>query len=182
VAVSFLGRFSNMSEETADVNLDELEPLRDRLLTTSVTKAQLLRLAMKGLNATQAAKVVGCSAETARSHYASVDFRRAVLAKVEEAFEGIDAAYESKRKNLHEMLEEQALKSCEELMQMVEQPDLHPSLKVKIHQDFLNRVEDSAQQTKHSYKMDPTDLRHAASVAREMDAVIPIDRKKVSNE
>jgi len=163
--------------EQADLNLDGLE-VRDRLLTTSVTKAQLLRLAMKGLNATQAAKVVGCSAETARSHYATPDFRRAVLAKVEEAFEGIDLAFAERRKDLHQMLEEQAYSSCEELIAMVGNPDLHPSLKVKIHQDFLNRVEDSAQQTKHSYKMDANDLRQAAQVAKEMDSVIPITRKK----
>jgi len=162
-------------EQTVELNLEGLE-VRDRLLTTSVTKAQLLRLAMKGLNATQAAKIVGCSAETARSHYSTPDFRRAVLAKVEEAFEGIDQAFITKRKGLHEMLEEQALRSCEELIAMVEMPELHPSLKVKIHQDFLNRVEDSAPQSKSTYKLDPGELRHAGNVAKEMDNVIPMKK------
>ncbi len=165
-------------EHTADVNLEGLE-LRDRLLTTSVTRAQLLRLAMKGLNATQAAKVVGCHEATARSHYATPDFRRAVLAKVEEAFEGIDAAFIERKASLHEMLEEQAYKSCQELIELVSDPDLHPSLKVKIHQDFLNRVEETAQQSKVSHhKMEPRELQHAAQVAREMDSVIPINSKK----
>jgi hypothetical protein len=167
-----------MAEQTAEISIEEVELVRDRLLTTSVTKAQLLRLAMKGLNATEASKIVGCSAETARSHYANPEFRRAVLGKVEAAFEGIDKAFEDRRKGLHEMLEEQALKSCEDLIELVQDPNLHPSLKVKIHQDFLNRVEDSAQQTKHSYKMDATDLRHAAKVAQEMDNVLPFKRKE----
>lgn len=97
-----------------------------------------------------------------------------MLAKVESAFEGIDKAFEQKRKGLHEMLEEQALKSCEELISMVEMPELHPSLKVKIHQDFMNRVEASAPQSKSTYKLDPGELRHAGKVAQEMDNVIPI--------
>lgn len=169
-----------MAEQTADLALDgALEGFsRDRLLTTSVMRVQLLRLAMKGLNATQAAKVVGCAPETARSHYATPEFRRAVLEKVEQAFEGIDAAFIEKKASLHEMLEEQATRSCEELIQMLEGSDLHPSLRVKIHQDFLNRVEDSAPTAKHSYKMDATDLRHAAKVAQEMDSVLPMRRVK----
>jgi hypothetical protein len=164
-------------EQTADLSLDGLE-LKDRLLTTSVMRVQLLRLAMKGLNATQAAKVVGCHESTARAHYAQSDFRRAVLDKVEQAFEGIDQAFAEKKRSLHEMLEEQASRSCEELIQMLEGSDLHPSLRVKIHQDFLNRVEDSAPQARHSYKMEPADLSHAAKVAREMDQVLPLRRVK----
>lgn len=166
-----------MSEQIADVSLEGLE-FRDRLLTTSVTRVQLLRLAMKGLNAKQAAAVVGCHEQTARGHYAEPEFRRAVLAKVEAAFEGVDAAFAERKRDLHEMLEEQAYRSCEELIEMVGDPELHPSLKVKIHQDFLNRVEDSAPQHKASYKLQPQDLQHAAKVAREMDNVIPFNKEK----
>ena len=162
-----------MEAMEVDLPLEALE-LRDRLLTTSVTRVQLLRLAMKGLNATQAAKVVNCSPETARQHYADPEFRRAVLARVNEAFEGIDASFRERKATLHELLEEQAYKSCIELIDMVKDDSLHPSLRVKIHHDFLNRVEESAQQTKHSYKLEPTDLRMAAKTAEEMDKVIPI--------
>ena len=166
-----------MAEIELDINLEGLE-FRDRLLKTSVTKTQLLRLAMKGLNATQAAKVVGCSAETARGHYADPEFRRAVLSRVEQAFEGIDQAFIERRKDLHELLEEQAYRSCEELMQLVEDPQLHPSLKVKIHQDFLNRHEDTKPLSGKSFKFDAGELRHASRVAQEMDKVIPMPMRK----
>lgn len=165
-----------MAEVTADVQLDQLE-LKDRLLKTSVTKMQLIRLAMKGLNATEAAKVVGIHEQTARSHYADPEFRRAVLSKVDAAFAGVDAAFTEKRKTLHELLEEQAYKSCINLMAMLENDELHPSLKVKINQDFLNRVEDTAQFSRQAMKMDPADLQHAAKVAAEMDKVVEIRRK-----
>jgi len=165
-----------MAELTAEVQMDGLE-LKDRLLRTSVTKIQLVRLAMKGLNATQAAKVVGISKETARAYYAEADFRKEVLSRVDAAFVDIDSAFCSKRKSLHEMLEEQAYKSCEDLVAMLENPDIHPSLRVKINQDFLNRVEDTAQFSKQPYRMDAADLQHAAKVAMEVDKVVEIRKK-----
>lgn len=153
---------------------DEL--LRDRLLTTSVVKIQLLRLAMRGFNATEAAKVVGVSAQTARSHYADPEFRSAVAAKVDAAFADIDEAFVRKRKSLHEMIEEQAYRSCEDLIEMLDSPDLHPSLRAKINQDFLDRVEESAT-VQRAVKLEPADLRRAAQVAEEMDNVIQLRRK-----
>lgn len=165
-------------EQTVELSVEGLELDRERLLSTEVCRAQLLRLAMKGLPAAQAAKVVGCSAETARAHYRSPDFRRACLAKVEAAFEGIDEQLFQKQKSLHEKIEEQASRSCDELIMMVEDPDLHKSLKVKIHQDFMNRVQDSSQVTR-SMKIEPADLAHAAKVGREMDNVIPFKKEKV---
>lgn len=167
------------STTSSDAQREEpstLPSFTDRLLTSSVTKIQLLRLAMKGLNATEAAKVVGCHVATARSYYADPEFRQAVMAKVDAAFADVDAAYTRKRKSLHEMIEEQAYRSCEDLIDMLENPDLHPSLRAKINQDFLNRVEDGAQVQKF-VRLDSADLSLAAKAAEEMDNVIQMKKK-----
>lgn len=151
---------------------------RNELLRIEVTKSQLLRLAMKGLNATEAAKVLDLHPSTVRGYYREPAFRTAVLKKVEGVFEDIDVAYLNKRKSLHEMLEEQAYRSCQDLIAMLddEETPLHPSLKVKIHQDFMNRVEDSKQLT-GVMKVEPKDLQHAARVAQEMDGVIEMKKR-----
>lgn len=145
-----------------------------RLLSTAVVRSQLMRLAQKGLNASEAAKVVGISAQTARLHYAA--FRREVLERVESVFADVDAAYAGKRKLLHEMLEEQAYSSFEELVSMLGSSDLHPALRVKINQDFLDRVEDTQKMHKvnSAGALTAEALASAAKVAREMDNVVEI--------
>jgi hypothetical protein len=147
------------------------------LLTSAVVRAQLLRLALKQIPAAHAAKICGVCVATAQAVYRDPEFRREVLRKVESAFGDVDAAFAAKRKGLHEMLEEQAYESCQDLIDMLQNPDLHPSLRVKINQDFLNRHEESST-IQRGFKMDPSDLRHAAKVAQEMDNVIPFKGSK----
>lgn len=149
---------------------------RDRLLKTAVTRVRLLRLAMRGMHASDAAKEIGIHATTARQHYSDPDFRREVIKKVEGAFFDVDSAFAEKQKTLHERLEEQASKSFEELVTLAADSDLHPALKVKIHQDFLNRTDESKPLSGTSYKLDPASLHRAAVSAREMDKVIPMRR------
>lgn len=144
-----------------------------RLLSTAVLRSQLMRLAQKGLNATEASKVVGCSPQTARLHYSA--FRTEVIQRVESIFADIDAAYANKRKDLHQALEEQAYTSFEDLVAMLGDDKLHPALRVKINQDFLNRVEDSQPMHRvNNGALEPEALAQAAKVAREMDNVIEI--------
>ncbi len=150
---------------------------QQRLLAGAVLRTQLLRLAMKGVNATQAAKVVGVSSATAREVYREPEFRAEVLKKVNGAFEDIDAAFSSKKKTLHELIDEQAYRSCESLIDMLQDEQLHPSLKVKIHQDFLNRSEESMPKSGAVYKVEPAELSRAAQVAQEMDNVIQFKKK-----
>lgn len=147
-----------------------------RLLSSAVTRSQLMRLAQKGLNASEAAKIVGCSPQTARLHYAA--FRREVLERVESVFADVDAAYAGKRKLLHELLEDQAYKSFTDLLTMLDAPNLHPALRVKINQDFLDRVEDTQKMHKvNTGGLTADALASAAKTAREMDNVI--EMKKV---
>lgn len=171
-----------MAEQEAVESLqvqDEMVDFQSRLLKTEIAKLQILRLAMEGKTATEAAKVMGLSAETVRGYYRDPEFRLAARKKVEAAFADVDGAFRERRKTLHEMLEEQAYRSCEDLIEMLNSDDapLLPSLKVKIHQDFMNRVNDSKPLSGAVMKLDPAELRHAANVAAEMDNVISIKRK-----
>lgn len=150
-----------------------------RLLSTLVTRSQLLRLAMKGLNASEAAKIVGCHPQTARTHYADPSFRDEVRKRVDGAFADVDEAYTERRKSLHELLEDQSVRSFTDLVGMLGDPNLHPSIRMRINQDFLNRVEESSQITRSSNALTAEALASAAKTAREMDNVVEF-RKKAS--
>lgn len=163
------------------VDVDAVEPLDRGLLRTAVQRTQLLRLAMKGLNARQASKIVGCSSSQAALIYREPEFRQLALARVEAAFSGIDASYVEHKRSLHEQIEAQAEQSFLELVELLKE-EIHPSLKVKIHQDFLNRCEESQPQHKVNtgHRFSPEELQRAALTAREMDAnVTPITKRKV---
>lgn len=160
--------------ELPNLQFETRPEVRERLLKTAVTRTRLLRLAMRGMHAKAAAEVVGVSPQTARMHYADPDFRRAVLEKVNDAFADVDSAFEKKIVSLHERLEEQAARSFDELVLLAADTELHPALKVKIHQDFLNRVDESKPLSGTTTKFDATQLQRAALVAREMDKVTPI--------
>lgn len=176
-----------MPEQLTLLELDQYAPAemasaaselseKHRLLRVVVTRQQLLRLAQKGLTAADSAKIVGISAATARDYYSEPAFRRDVLEAVEKAFGDVDAAYASKRKTLHELLETQAYESFSQLVGMLEEDDLHPALRMKINQDFLDRHQDTAQISKAKFIFDAKDLKRAAKVAQEMDNVIPMRR------
>lgn len=153
------------------------DPVSAPLVRQAVRRVQLLRLALKGLNAKQAAQVVGCSHQTALQIYADPEFRRACLSKLEGAFAGIDDTFARSHLSLHERLAEKSTAAFEVLCTMLDSESTHPSLRVKIAQDFLDRnPETQAGYTVQSKKWDPQQLAEAARVAREMDdRVIPID-------
>lgn len=160
--------------ELQDVPLEE----RPRLLMTAVMRIQLLRLAMKGMNATEAAQLVGCSSATARKHYADPSFRREVMGKVDKAFEGIDQAWAGKKKSLHELIDEQAYDSFHQLVSLLQSDDLAPSVKVRVHQDFLNRCEESQQKGSLTLqKIDVNQLMEASKVAQESEKVFEMKRR-----
>ncbi len=161
---------------------EKVNPVEQRLLTSSLVRVQLMRLAMKGMSATEAAKILGIQPATAMRHYRSKEFRDAVLRKVEGAFADIDKNFEEKQKTLHEKLEEQAAKSFDDLVRMLEDKTLAPAHRIKINQDFLNRSEQTQPMSKVTTGgVDGEALRRAAVAAQEMEAgVVPI--KKVANE
>lgn len=152
---------------------------RTRLLKQAVLRRQLLRLAMKGVDATQAARIVGCSKWTTREIYREPRFRQEVMGKVEGAFADIDHIFREKKKSLHERIDEQAERSFEGLVSLLDDTDTSNHLKAKIHMDFLDRSAESQKQTVVNHaRLDPQQLIAAARTAVEMDNVVPF-RKKV---
>jgi hypothetical protein len=155
----------------------------DGLLKQQVTRIKLKRLAMRGLNAKEASKLVGICAQTAGAIYRDPEFRKEVTASLEGVFDEIDGDFKVKQKTLHEMLEEQALESFNDLVRMLKQGDLNPSLKVRVHQDFMDRAAETA---KHSPKsssapnLDAEDLARAVQAAREMDEARSTKLRRIS--
>lgn len=156
----------------------DMEGLDQRLLTSTVTRVQLVRYAMRGMNATEAAKLAGISEATARRHYADPEFRRLVVGRVDRAWVGSDASFNERTKSLAEKIEEQAAKSFDSLVQMLD-PDtnggvgISDNLKFRIHTTFLDRHSETAQISKGQFKIDPLQMMHAAGVAAEMDTPLP---------
>lgn len=164
---------------TAESALAELAPApadRARLLSSAVTRAQLMRCAMKGINATKAALLVGCTTSFARRTYADPAFKRECLAIVEGVFGDIDKVYAEKRRDLHAELESQALKSFDDLVTMLEDDELTPAIRMRINQDFLDRSAATASYAPRSADLGAQQLQIAAAAAREMDNVIPITK------
>lgn len=157
--------------------------LETRLLRSSVTRVQLLRLAMRGLHATEASRIVGCHVATARTHYSDPDFRRAVLSKVEGAFAGTDAAFIARTKTLTEKLEEQAAKSFDELTEMLDPNGrfgvANQNLRFRINKDFLDRHAETAPVTRSKVTLDPMQLTIMAQAASEMDDHKVVEMKKI---
>lgn len=152
------------------------------LLKGLVLRQQLIRLAMKGLNATRAASVVGCAKETARGIYRDPDFRKEVVGRVDGAFGDVDLAFVEQKKSLHERLAERAERAFDQLCNLLDNEETMPSLKVKIAQDFMDRNPET--QAGHTTtRLNPAfqseALAHAARIAREVDEkVIPMVRKR----
>jgi len=135
----------------------------------------MLRLAVRGVNATAAAKVIGCRPETARKYYADPAFRREAFAKVESAFAGVDSDLGNEKRTLHQKLSEAADEAFEELYGMLKNAQTAAAHKIKIAQDFLDRnPETQAGFTTRNVTLSPEQLASAARAAREMDNVIPI--------
>lgn len=146
-----------------------------------VARQQLVRLACKGLDATRAAKLVGMNPHTVRAIYREPAFRKEVYGKVDSAFVDVDKIFVETKKDLHELIAEQASNAFQVLKGMLEEESTLPSLKVKIAQDFLDRNPES--QAGHSVtRLNPAlgveSLQQAARIAREMDEkVTPIRRR-----
>lgn len=162
--------------QTVDLSVDDLEFVAPGPSATelrkSVTRLKLLRLAQQGLNATTAAKALGISPSQARVHYADPSFQKEALGRVSKAFAGMDDNFLSATKTFAERLEEQAERSFDALVTMLEEKRLSPALEARVHQDFMDRSQESMKNMRAVSKteIDPTLLARAARTASEMDA------------
>jgi len=161
-----------LSLEINDRDLELISgPPTARQLKQSVDRVQLLRMAMRGLNASEAAKALGIGKEVALHHYRSPDFQKEVMTRVSNVFGSLDTAYNNRVLTLTERIQAQAEKSFEDLVQMLEDDKLPLHLRVKVNQDFLDRCEDTKKESQvtNNVKIDASQLLIAAQVALEMD-------------
>lgn len=89
--------------------------IEDHKILQAVQRAKLKRLAMKGVNAKQAAKLVGLCKETVQAIYRDEGFKRDVLAAVNEAFDEVDDQFRMKQRTIHEEMEMLALDAFDKL-------------------------------------------------------------------
>jgi hypothetical protein len=140
-----------------------------RLLTQAVRRAQLARLAIRGVNAKRAAEILGCSHAVVREVYSDPSFRRGVVGRVDDAFADTDEAFAAKKRTLVERVEEKAEVAFEILCAMLEDDKTTPGHRIRIAQDLLDRHAETAPINRQHFKIDPLELSRAARVAQEMD-------------
>jgi hypothetical protein len=137
---------------------------------------------MRGVTAGKAAEVVGCSAATARAVYSDPMFRAACIGQLDSAFADIDTAFAEKKATLIERMSAKAEEAFDTLCEILDDPNTRVPYKIKIAQDFLDRNPET--QAGHIVRTgplaDPEKLSQAARVAREMDGVIPFQKKDVA--
>jgi hypothetical protein len=153
-----------------------------RLLTQAVRRAQLARLAIRGVNAKRAAEILGCSHAVVREVYSDPSFRRGVVGRVDDAFADTDEAFAAKKRTLVERVEEKAEVAFEILCAMLEDDKTTPGHRIRIAQDLLDRHAETAPINRQHFKIDPLELVRASAVAREMDneRVIEMPRKQLT--
>lgn len=153
---------------------------RKMLLQMVVLRQQLLRLAMKGVNAKRASELVGVHHHTVLGIYKDPMFRKEVLGKVGGAFEDVDGAYVAQRKSLHERLAEKAETAFGVLVEMLEDKEGLPSLRAKVAMDLLDRNPETQQGhtiTRISPALESEQLIQAAHIARQVDSKVTPIRK-----
>jgi hypothetical protein len=161
----------------ADVQQYEEHP---RLVTQAVRRAKLLRCALRGVNAKDAARVVGCSHATAMTVYSDPSFQRRVHEQLEGVFEGVDAGFIDRQMSLHERIEQKAKDAFKVLADMLDNNATPPHLRAKVAMDMLDRNPET--QAGHSVTTRRDDelaetLRAAAAASREADNVVTMRRK-----
>lgn len=147
---------------TVDISTDR------RLIKQSVRRAQLLRSAMRGLTAKEAAETVGCSHATALAAYRDPEFKRDVMRKVEGAFQEVDKNFVETKQTLNERLTATAERSFELLVEMLEDKETASGHRINIAQDFLNRNPETSQ-VNRTVTFNEEQLRIAGKTAKEME-------------
>lgn len=161
---------------------EEFRPLARRLLKSEILRAQLLRSALRGLTAKQSSEALGCSYWMARQCYAEPHFRRTVLSKVEGALAYADELYNKQTKSLHERIAEKSEKAFEVLCDLLENPSTHPSIRMRIGQDLMDRTPDLSKSTtvEHKHAFSAEQLVLAARTAEEMHKPNVISIRKIA--
>ncbi len=162
-----------MAEQVINLTSEDLEFLRtpptSRGLRKSVLRMQLLRMAMRGINIKEAAMALDISPDQVAVHYRDPDFQKEVIRRVSGAFQDPDSEFVDQKKTLLEKVNDQAEKSFDRLVQILDQRLLAPKDEVRVHQDFLDRAKDTSKIERREVLIDHQALANAAKVASEMD-------------
>lgn len=149
-----------------------------KLLKQSVVRAKLVRLAQRGLNASQAARHVPYSQQVVQTIYRDPTFRREVLGRVEEALGNVDESFHIEEETLHSRLKSSADEAFRVLYDMLTDKETHPGYRMKIAQDILDRNDETMAGHQVVRKtFDVEQLKQAARTAREMDDTLPMKRR-----
>lgn len=165
----------NISMVITELNLDGLESFSvsrgtRRNLSSTILRVQLETLAKQGIGALKASRMVGCHKDTAYAIYRESNFRQRVLGKVESVLGEADASFASAQKSLHAQLQEESLVAFGVLKELLSDPDVSDTNRIKIAVDMMNRnPEVQAGHTVNYQKIDPAQLARAASVAKELE-------------
>jgi hypothetical protein len=148
-----------------------------KLVKQLVVRARLLRFALRGLNARQAAQLIGEPYQTVRAIYADPTFKREVQQRINGAFEGVDSQFVAEQKTVTDAIKDKAGAAFNYLCELLEDPNAHPGYRMRAAQDILDRNEDTQAGSTITKRIDPAQLALAARTAQEMDDVIPIRKK-----
>lgn len=170
-----------MPLQTIDLSKLEGESLRQQVqpqaLPKEVMRARLLRLALRGQNARQAAQACGYAYDTVRRIYADPAFQADFRKRVDLAFEDVDTEFIQSQKSLADKVSEKANTAFTVLCELLESEQTLAGHKIKIAQDILDRTAETATFSPRTTALDADKLRAAALAARDMDNVIPIRKK-----
>ena len=162
-----------MVEQVINLTSEDLEFLRtpptSRGLRKSVLRMQLLRMAMRGITMKEAAMSLDISPDQVSVHYRDPDFQKEVIRRVSGAFQDPDSEFIENKKTLLERVNEQAERSFDRLVNILDQKLLAPRDEVRVHQDFLDRAKDTSKIERREVLIDHNALANAAKVAAEMD-------------
>ena len=155
-----------------------------QLLRSAVLRAKLLRCSMRGMNATQAAKIVGCSVATACAIYRESSFRRQTMGMVEGALSPGDQLYQERTKTVQERIQDATDTAFDLLMEVLADPTEDKRLRVKVAEGLLDRNPDTAKQSQSTtteiHRFSVEELALAARAADELDrhSILPIRRSE----
>ena len=147
----------------------------DKTLINAVVRTRLKRLAMRGMNATQAAEEVGWSPQTVRNVYRDPSFRQEVLGSLEGVFSEVDTIFKDTQMSMNEKMELRACEAFDLMWELMKSEDTSTNQKIKIATDFLDRSDITNKRhttiNKNAEVLTAEALARASTAAQEMDLI-----------
>jgi hypothetical protein len=159
---------------------------REKHLRRAILFTKLLRCAIRGMSAKEAAKYVGCWRGVAQEIYRDPSFRAQVRERVESSMASGDAEFMQREQTLQDKIAAASNKAFDVLQEMLEDTQQDPRLRVRVAEGFLDRNPEAARKTEskstHTHNFSVEQLMNAARTADELYAhnVLPIPKKEIA--